>query len=82
MTPTNHELRLDRAAEEAMLNLHTFRNKHWQYFASTPTIDARGVVVPRVKNEALDRESTRLHRLAINANKLAADAEYNANHGA
>jgi len=76
------ELRLDRAAEKAMLDLHTFRNKHWEYFTSTPGRDARGVVIPRVKNKALDREAFRLHQLAIDANKAAADAEYNATYGA
>ena len=80
MTITQKELDLDKAAEVAMDNHRKFRHKFSDYFYATNRIDQKtGRLVPPPVNRELDRESSRLHGIAINANKVAADAEYEAN---
>ena len=71
------EARLDRAAEEAARKLHEFRMKHSTYFYSTERVDPKTrIVLPRIRNEALEREASRLFEIVRNANKAALDAEH------
>lgn len=74
---TPAEIQADREAERAMAAHQAFRAKHWAYFASTERVEPKtGVVLPRVRNEALERESFRLFEIARNANKRALDLEH------
>ena len=75
---TPAELAADRAAEAAAENLRKFRNANWAYFAGTERVLPNGVVLPRVRNKALERESFRLFEITRNANKLALDLEHGA----
>ena len=68
----------DRAADLAAENHRKFRAVNWVYFASTDRVLPNGVIVPRARNEALERESFRLFEITRNANKLALDLEHEA----
>ena len=78
MTISEKEKALDAAAEKAARDLHEFREKHHRYFWFVGHTDLDGKPVVE-RQPHIDREATRLHQVAIAANKAAADAEYYAN---
>ncbi len=68
------ELAADRAAEKAMRDLDEFKHKHSSYFEFAHRTRYDGTPYP--VDRRLDGEASRLHRIAIAANKVAADLEY------
>lgn len=75
-TITAAEAAADREAERAAEELRKFREANWAYFYSTEQVLPNGVVVPRARNEPLERESFRLFDVARSANKRALDLEH------
>ena len=74
---TDEEIQADDEAEQAMKLHKEFRDKHWAYFYGTERFDSKtGRLIPRIRNEALERESGRLFSIARSANKRALDLEY------
>lgn len=71
---TPREIAADREAEKAMRALSDFKHKHSSYFEFAHRTDPDGNAYPI--DRELDREATRLHQIAIRANKIAADIEY------
>ena len=72
---TPAELAADQAAEAAMQALRDFRGAHWGYFWNAGHVDpltGRPTTTPRPE---LDREAHRLHMLAAQANRHAANVE-------
>lgn len=75
-TITAAEAAADREAERAAEELRRFREANWAYFYSTERVLPNGTVVPRTRNEALEREASRLFDIARSANKRAMDLEH------
>ena len=74
---TDEQIQADNEAEQAMRLHREFRDRHWAYFYSTERFDSKtGRLIPRIRDEALDRESGRLFQIARSANKRALDLEY------
>jgi len=67
----------DKAADNAAEALRLFRLKHWGYFTvQTRRCPVTGLIVPRIRDDKLEREAGRLFEIVQQANKEAVRLEY------